>query len=478
MDLSILNTIDTNTLRRAELMQRAKPFTIYYPDDGLLARHYYQKALEFFEAGNKHKLRLVIAGNRTGKSEGIGGYETALHLTGRYPDWWTGKRFNKPVSWVCASHTGTTTRDICQYKLLGDPSSEGAGLIPIDCLDYNRSGKVGTSKMGVPDAYDTIRVKHVSGGWSVCRFLAFEQGRKKFEGTERDGVWLDEEPPLDVMTECLVRTMTTQGILIITFTPLQGMSETVQYCLENNIEKGGTVFVTSITWDDVPHLSEQEKDELLKTIPPYQRDARSKGIPALGSGAIYPIEESFIFIEPIPIPKHYKHAYGLDVGWNKTACVWGAIDPDTGVTYVYSEHYRGEAESAVHTEAIKSRGDWIRGVIDPASRGRSQVDGESLMMQYRQKGLHLVPADNAVEAGLWTVFDAMVNGKLKIFTNCVNLQKEFRLYRRDEKGKVVKKDDHAMDALRYLMVTGRNIAEPQYKRTETTFRLEGRNRGY
>ena len=133
------------------------------------------------------------------------------------------------------------------------------------------------------------------------------------------------------------------------------------------------------TWDDVPHLSADAKEALLAGIPPYQRDARTKGIPQLGSGAIYPVPEADVLVAPFEIPAYWPRSYGLDVGWNRTAAVWRAKDPETGVRYLYSEHYRGQAEPVIHATSIKSRGEWIPGVIDPAARGRSQVDGRKLI---------------------------------------------------------------------------------------------------
>lgn len=217
-------------------------------------------------------------------------------------------------------------------------------------------------------------------------------------------------------------------------------------------------YVTFCTWDDVPHLSPKVKAELWEAMPPHQRAARSKGIPALGSGAIYPVPESEITVEDFPIPDHWARCYALDVGWNRTAALWGALNRDTGVLYLYSEHYRGDGEPPVHAEAVKARGAWIRGVIDPAARGRSQVDGRQLLQMYRDLGLDIEPADNAVEAGIYQVWQMLSAGKLKVFQSCRNWFAEFRRYRRDEKGIIVKKDDHLMDNTRYLVMSGRDRA--------------------
>jgi hypothetical protein len=192
--------------------------------------------------------------------------------------------------------------------------------------------------------------------------------------------------------------MTTQGIVMLTFTPLKGVSETVLFLQEKAEE--GMACIVSATWDDVPHLSEKDKKEMLASYPPHQRDARTKGIPALGSGAIYPVPESDFLISPISLPAHWRRGYALDVGWNRTAALFFAHDDDTDTTYFYSEHYRGQAEPSVHADAIRARGTWMRGVIDPASRGRSQSDGKQLFEMYQQLGLNIIPANNSVESGI------------------------------------------------------------------------------
>lgn len=213
-----------------------------------------------------------------------------------------------------------------------------------------------------------------------------------------------------------------------------------------------------ITWDDVPHLTAEQKAKLWAAIPPYQRDARTKGVPQLGSGAIYPVPESDIICDPFEIPKHWKRAYGLDVGWNRTAGIWGAWDQENDIVYLYSEYYRGQAEPSIHASAIKSRGPWIPGVVDPASRGRSQADGVQLLQTYTDLGLNLTPAVNAVEAGIYAVWERLSTGRLRVFKTLQAWLAEYRIYRRDDKGRIVKANDHAMDASRYLVVSGLDLA--------------------
>lgn len=209
------------------------------------------------------------------------------------------------------------------------------------------------------------------------------------------------------------------------------------------------------TWDDVPHLDEKTKASLKSSYPAYQLDARTKGVPSLGSGSIYPVPESDVRVADFVLPRHFKRGYGFDVGWNRTAGVFGAWDAETDVIYLYGLHYRAHAEPTVHAEAIRARaGDWMPGRIDPAARGRSQEDGQKLIETYREKGLRLTEADHAVESGIQAVHDRLAGGRLKVFASLAEWFMEYRLYRRDEKGQIVKKFDHLMDATRYLILSG------------------------
>jgi phage terminase large subunit-like protein len=445
-------------LEEKELRQRRRKIWTYFPTVGQYRRELYPKHLLFFEAGAKYRQRLMLAANRVGKTESVGCYELTLHLTGNYPDWWSGRRFDKPIKAWAAGDTGKTTRDILQQKLLGNTGDFGTGLIPFDSIIDTKA------KSGIADAIEIVNVRHANGGISTLNLKSYDQRREAFQGSEQDVILMDEEPPLDIYTECLLRTMTNNGMLLLTFTPLMGMSQVVLAFLPNGQLAEGSSdskFTVMATWDDVPHLDDAVKKELWESIPPFQRDARSKGVPQLGAGAIYPVPESDIVVDDFPIPEHWAKVYGMDVGWNRTAVVWGAIDRDTDTVYLFSEHYRGQAEPIVHAESIKSRGDWIPGVIDPASRGRSQVDGMQLYEQYLQMGLLLQPAVNAREAGLYAVWQRLSSGKLKVFKSLSSWLSEFRLYRRDEKGAIVKENDHIMDATRYLVMSGIDAASTE-----------------
>lgn len=210
-------------------------------------------------------------------------------------------------------------------------------------------------------------------------------------------------------------------------------------------------------WNDVPHLDTQAKQDLLDETPPWLREARSEGRPSIGVGAIYPIPIKEIECEPFAIPAHWPRAYALDVGWNWTAALWMAYDRETLTRYLYGEYKAGEQLPQVHAEAIKARGDWIPGLIDPAANNRNQRDGERLMVDYQNLGLELAKANNAVEAGLVGCWKDLSAGRIKIFKHLLRFKEEYRTYSRDEKGKVIKKNDHIMDCMRYLYNSGFDV---------------------
>lgn len=227
--LEVLKLLEEKARRK-----KYNQFDLYFPDEGPFRRELYPKHLELFKAGAIHRERLFMAGNRVGKTIG-GGYEVTCHLTGLYPHWWEGKRFDKPVTVLAAGDTGQTTRDIIQKKMLGGKwgsESWGTGMIPRKVLDVKP-----LLKPGIPDGYEEVLVKHVSGEYSTFKLRSYDQGREILQGFELDIFWPDEEIPQDVYEEGLMRTMTTQGIVIMTFTPLNGLTELVLSFMESMSEQ-------------------------------------------------------------------------------------------------------------------------------------------------------------------------------------------------------------------------------------------------
>jgi len=218
-------------LRALEEKARRKRYNLIkeiFPETGPYRRELYPKHMEFFRASSVHREVLFLAANRVGKTV-AGGVHLAYHMTGEYPDWWEGRRYDRPVQCLAAGDTSQTTRDIIQTKLLGGlwgTPEFGTGLLPGDSL-----GKP-TPARGVANLYEEITVKHVSGGTSRLMLRSYDQGRRIFQGTEQDFVWMDEEVPKDVYDEALIRTMTTRGLVIMTFTPLSGLTPLVVDFLE------------------------------------------------------------------------------------------------------------------------------------------------------------------------------------------------------------------------------------------------------
>lgn len=217
-------------------------------------------------------------------------------------------------------------------------------------------------------------------------------------------------------------------------------------------------YLVQCGWGQVPHLTAKQKRQQLENSLPHLIEPRSTGNPSLAAGAIYPMKKERFMVEPFEIPGFWRRAYGLDVGWNMTAALWGALDGASDTLYIYTEHYEGHALPSVHAESINARGKWIPGVIDPAANLSNLRDGEALLAEYLSLGLNLTKAINSVDAGILAVWKRMYTGRLKVFSSCTNFLAEHALYRRDEHGKIVKKNDHLMDAGRYLIISGLSIA--------------------
>ena len=226
-------------------------------------------------------------------------------------------------------------------------------------------------------------------------------------------------------------------------------------------------FYLQAGWEHSPHLTPDAMAELLASCEPHLRDARSKGIPAMGSGSVFPVQEEFITASSeFRLKPWYRRAYGLDPGWRGTACVWGAYDPDLDTIYIYDCYIQGERDPVQHAAAIMRRDPpnmKIPGAIDPAASGSSQADGKQMLKMYRQAGLSVIPADNTRESNIQQMYGYMVAGKFKVVKSPATEPwfREFRTFIRDERGKIVNEQDyHLMAATRYFFSTGLKIAKP------------------
>lgn len=420
----------------------------------------YSKQRIFHAAGAKYRERLLRAGNQLGKTFS-GAAEVAYHLTGRYPDWWEGRRWDRPVRVWAGSKTGEVTRDGVQRLLVGEPKDEqqwGTGFIPgDDLLDHAR-------RQGIADALDSVVVKHVSGGNSTLGFKSYDQGREKWQGETLDLVWFDEEPPEDIYSEGLTRTNATGGGSFMTFTPLLGMSGVVRrFLMEHSPDR----LDVNMTIEEAEHISAERRAQIIASYPEHEREARANGTPILGSGRIFPVAEDVIACDPIAIPPHWPQIGGMDFGYDHpfaATCI--AWDRDSDTIYVTKAYRKRESTPVIHAAALKpwgvnaSRGSdqWLPWAWPHDGLQHDKGSGEQLMRQYEAQGLNMLDeratfedGGNGVEAGIMDMLDRMQTGRFKVFRHLNEWFEEFRLYHRKD-GKIVKEMDDLISSTRYALM--------------------------
>ena len=432
----------------------------------------YPYQLDFHKTGENSNQRLLMAANRIGKSY-CGAAEMSYHLTGIYPDWWEGRRYRQPITAWAGGVSNETTRDIVQAELLGspdDPEAFGSGAIPKKAIIKTER------KPGVPNAKSVALIKHVSGGNSSLHFKAYEMGVDKWQGRSVDCVWLDEEPSRELYSQAVTRTLDRRGMVYMTFTPEQGMTETVAAFM-NNIQKGQSL--TNATWDDASeniksmkgedgHLSESVMEQILSAYSPHEREMRRYGRPSIGSGLVFPVNEESLTISPIQIEDHWPRIAAIDFGWDHpTAVVWCAVDNETDTFYVYDCYRASKASPSVHAEAIRQRPSFIPISYPHDGNRRDSMGNPGLAEQYRGHGCNFMlehftnpPAlgqkkgSNSIEEGLMAMLQSMESGNFKIFSTLHDWFEEFRMFHRKD-GKIVPLRDDLMAATRYAFQSRR-----------------------
>ena len=334
----------------------------------LLAQHRAYNKLDFFEPypvqkdfytlGAAKQERMLFAGNQMGKSY-AGAGECAYHLTGLYPEWWKGRRWDRPVKAWAAGESTTVTRDVAQTLLCGEPGVEeafGTGLIPRHLF----ADKPTLARGAVADAYDTVQIRHTSRGISTLQFKSYEQGRKKFQGRTLDFVWWDEEPPMDVYVEGNARWSATHGMSYMTFTPLQGYSDVVCRFLRPTTDETPEALAMrgylTMGYKDALHMTEEMVQSLLGKYPKHEWNARMNGEPLLGSGAVFLAAESDLtFKRSMHIPVEWAKLWGIDFGIEHPfAAVLIAWDRDLDIIYVTHSYRRAGQTPLVHSEALRA----------------------------------------------------------------------------------------------------------------------------
>ena len=455
--------------RNLELLREQKKRIRFNRIDQYDPYPYQQK---FHDTSKDSNQRLLMAANRIGKSY-CGAAEMSYHLRGMYPEWWKGRRYDQPITAWAGGVSNETTRDIVQAELLGspdDPDAFGSGAIPKNYIIKTER------KPGVPNAKSVALIRHVSGGNSSLHFKAYEMGQEKWQGRSVDVVWLDEEPGRDIYSQAVTRTLDRRGMVYMTFTPEAGMTETVAAFM-NRIQSGQSL--VNATWDDASekikslkgqqgHLSESVMEQILSAYSPHEREMRRYGRPSIGSGLIFPVDESKIIIDPIEIKEHWPRIAAIDFGWDHpTAVVWCAVDRDEDTFYVYDCHRESKASPAVHAQTIRSRPNFIPIAYPHDGNRRDSMGNPGLADQYRNLGCNFLlehfsnpPAlgnnkgSNSIEEGLMAMLQSMEVSNFKVFSTLSNWFEEFRMYHR-KGGKVVPFRDDLMSATRYAFQSQR-----------------------
>ena len=440
----------------------------------------YPWQVKFHNAGGKFKERAIICANQTGKTR-TAAAEVAIHTTGKYPSWWQGHRFTSENDWIVCGNTNEDVRNIQQKALVGTVSETrtptGIGWIPSDCI-----GICGFRQCGIPNVLDTVKVKHVSGGWSTLMFKSFEQGAVKYQGLELDGAWMDEEPPLhhdDIFSEVRTRLITRNGLLLFSRTPLFGMSRIIRHFLEG----GPGIWWIGATWEDAPHLDKDVQKRYSMTYQDYEVDARTKGVPMLGSGGVYPVPDEQIRCTAFAIPSHFRRICGVDFGIDHPAAgCWLAYDADHDIMYV-TDCYKQRGETAsYHSQIIKSRGQWIPCAWPHDGMIRDKGGGVALKDQYIACGVNMLGdsaryddvkgGGQAREPATIEILDRMKTGRFKVFEHLTEWFQEKRLLHRKD-GQIVARDDDIESAMRYAYIMRRyavsdtEIEESRYRKSES-----------
>ena len=436
----------------------------------------YDWQAEWHNQGSDNPERAIIAGNRTGKTR-TAAAEVAIHLTGLYPEWWEGRKFKTPTSWIVAGPTNELTRDVCQFALLGGmeegtKNPNGTGWIPKSCIK-----EVSFRQCGVQNVIDVVKVQHASGGISELAFKSYEQGNVKFQGVSRHGVWLDEEPTDQmIFTEAQTRTIDQSGMVLFTRTPLFGMSDVIRHFVDG----GPGIFYSTATWDESPHLDVNERERLLKSFPEHERETRAKGVPMMGSGGVYPVPDEEIACDPFPVPSHFRRICGIDFGIDHpAAAAWIAYDADADTVYV-TDCYRKAGETATyHSQAINTRGDWIPVAWPHDGMTRDKGGGKALRDQYEEHGVNMMPfsaryddikgGGQAREPITMEILERMRTGRFKVFRNLSDWFDEKRMLHRKD-GRIVPERDDIESATRYAVMMLRYAeSEAEYETPNQEF---------
>lgn len=443
----------------AAIMRRVED---YLAEDKLGDYDPYPWQRDFHNASADYPERMLMAANQVGKSM-CAAAEVAIHMTGLYPPWWEGRRFDKPPLVWCGSINNEKSHDVVQAELIGGlaPDLLGRGWIPKRCI----IGRPRTRQAGVPDVMDTLHVRHVSGGISTLRTKTYEQGWRTFQGLKPQIIWLDEEPEdYQVFTECETRMVASAGIILVTFTPLLGETTLVEHFFDPKVP--GT-YIKTATWDEAPHLDPESKARLRASYPEWELEARTMGVPMHGEGRVFTVPQSEIVEAPFRLAdfKWYAIICGIDFGIDHpAAAVWAAWDRDADVIHIFDAYKIAGQTSVYHAQAVKSRGDWIPVAWPHDGMNREKSGGRTLASAYKEHGVKMlsfsarydskIGGPQAVEPVVLDMLERMKTGRLKVFSHLAEWFDEFRSYHRKD-GRIVNRKDDLLKATMYAIMMKR-----------------------
>lgn len=412
---------------------------------------------------SRKKTVLILGANRVGKTKTAAFIDTC-HATGKYPDWWVGPRYTRPVNIAVVGKTNRATREVMQKALLGPIWDMGTGMIPKDCLS-----KAPTKQQGVADSVDTIFVNHVSGGVSSIQLYSCQMDVGVLMGQNLDLVDFDEEPTAEWVSQARMRIVSNNGFLLFTFTPEDGYTDVVNKLFEMDEAHIERIIITA--HDAKAYYPAEELKRLEEELPEWEKEFRLYGRPSMGEkGRVFRYPRESYEIDPIDPEPTWRRVAGLDVGFgHATTAIDLYIDDSTPMAtfYALQEYFSKEELPDIHSAKLRAWGD-VDFYIDPSSKRRAPTDGNNLYKMYEDRGLNLVPANNDVDASIIFINQLLANRQLYVSKDCPNLLEQMGLYRRvvDKKTNraiIHKKNQDCIDALRYAIMA-HEYARVPYRR--------------
>lgn len=452
----------------------------------------YPYQMEWIEASKNYRQRYLSAANRIGKTH-TASFELAAQITGLFPEWWPGRKmeFKEPATFWAIGVSQESVNGVLMKELLGVSDCRnleglGSGAIPKECINAYSMVKDGSRCL-------QVRIKHVNGFENTLHFFASTQDESVFYGASVHYVLMDEQfkNETELYAQALTRTATTSGMVSVTATPELGASP---LWLKFSEDDSGKLYFQVATWDDAPHLTPEAKAELLAGYPEYQRDMRSKGVPVLGEGAVYPYNEEEIsgklkIAEINANPFAYKLLWACDFGYSSNSSadpsvlILLAYHIETDTIYLIDEWNSKRdafnnrlAHMPVHMAEIIKESPFPYAPLICPHDGKKQLDGAGTnatrISEFKKYNINVLPQVFEIPFQLTTgSFDApkhprslhwtiqyinrlFSDDKLKIDRDKMkNLMKEFRTYQWKENGNPVDKNNHHLDAMRYGAVS-------------------------